>query len=86
MDRTLHIFLFVMIFVNAGSAQLNKTVWELNLNTTYHSYFQEAYQLYPKIPKGVLESVAYTATHIRHIQPKQEAPSCVGSVCPHIMV
>ena len=50
--------------------------WEINSNNRYNSFFQEAYNLYPSIPKGILESVAYTNTHIRHIQPENEAPSC----------
>ncbi|MDK2770829.1 MAG: choice-of-anchor D domain-containing protein [Flavobacterium sp.] len=50
--------------------------WEINSNNRYNSLFQEAYVLYPAIPKGILESIAYTNTHIRHIQPENEAPSC----------
>ena len=44
----------------------------------YANHFEEAYQLYPNVPRGILESVAYNHTHIRHIQPAQEAPSCIG--------
>lgn len=33
----------------------------------YSAYFQEAYDLYPSIPRGVLEAVAYGNTHIFHI-------------------
>ncbi|MBC7536340.1 MAG: N-acetylmuramoyl-L-alanine amidase [Ferruginibacter sp.] len=33
----------------------------------YSVYFQEAYDLHPSIPRGVLEAVAYGNTHIFHI-------------------
>jgi len=44
----------------------------------YNAYFDEAYQLYPDIPRGVLEAVSYTNTHIRHINPLAEEASCAG--------
>ncbi len=40
----------------------------------YAPFFEEAYQKYASIPKGVLEAIAYTRTRIRHISPE---PSCV---------
>ena len=43
-----------------GWAQINK----------YQAYFDEAYQKYPTIPRGVLEAVAYTNTRMQHVQPK----------------
>lgn len=46
-------------------------------NTEYNEYFEKAYQLYPDIPKGLLEAIAYTNTHVRHITP-DEAHSCTG--------
>lgn len=52
--------------------------WETKSNRTYNAFFEEAYNQYPNIPKGILESIAYTNTHIRHIQPESEAPSCSG--------
>ncbi len=47
----------------------------------YAAVFAEAYRLYPIIPKGMLEAVAYTQTHIRHITPA-EPESCTGMPLP----
>ena len=44
----------------------------------YASYFEEAYALYPDLPRGILEAVAWTNTRMRHVQPAQESPSCMG--------
>ena len=44
----------------------------------YQAYFEEAYQLFPDVPRGVLEAVAFTQTRIRHANPDLEAPSCIG--------
>ncbi|HOY32546.1 MAG TPA: N-acetylmuramoyl-L-alanine amidase [Bacteroidales bacterium] len=44
----------------------------------YQSYFNEAYQHYPDVPRGVLEAVSYTYTHIRHVDPPAEESSCSG--------
>lgn len=44
----------------------------------YNNYFTEAYSQYPQIPKGILEAVAYTNTHIRHITAQEEL-SCMGT-------
>ena len=45
----------------------------------YTAYFQEAYQLNPSIPKGVLEAVAYGNTHIYNIVHTQgENGNCMG--------
>ena len=47
----------------------------------YTSDFAEAYRRYPAVPKGVLEAVAYTQTHIRHIGASEQA-SCTGMPLP----
>ncbi len=45
----------------------------------YQSYFNEAYELYPKIPRGVLEAVSFTNTHFNHITHiEDEQGSCIG--------
>ena len=41
------------------------------------SAFAEAYSEHPQIPKGLLESIAYNRSRIRHISPN-EMESCVG--------
>lgn len=43
--------------------------------TPYAEYFEEAYQTYPTVPHGLLESVAWTNTRIRHLTPTE---SCQG--------
>jgi hypothetical protein len=45
--------------------------------TPYAAEFNEAYRRYPAVPRGVLEAVAYTQTHIRHIG-AEEPESCTG--------
>ena len=52
--------------------------WEITPNNQFNSFFQEAYTTYPSIPKGILESIAYTKTHIQHIEPEYGIPSCSG--------
>lgn len=49
--------------------------------TPYAADFTEAYRRYPAVPKGMLEAVAYTQTHIRHIS-ASEQPSCMGMPLP----
>lgn len=34
-------------------------------------YFNEAYQKYPNIPKGTLEAVAYSASHMNNLRPEK---------------
>ena len=43
----------------------------------YQSTFNKAYQLYPNIPKGYLEAVAYSQSRFSNIQPT-EFGSCIG--------
>jgi N-acetyl-anhydromuramyl-L-alanine amidase AmpD len=47
----------------------------------YAADFAEAYRRYPIIPKGMLEAVAYTQTHIRHINADKPL-SCTGMPLP----
>ncbi|GAB3839833.1 N-acetylmuramoyl-L-alanine amidase [Hymenobacter jeollabukensis] len=49
--------------------------------TPYAAEFAAAYQQYPTVPRGVLEAVAYTQTHMRHISPN-EPTSCTGMPLP----
>lgn len=48
-----------------------------NLSQDYSVYFEEAYEENPTLPRGILEAVAYTRTHIRHISANEPA-SCTG--------
>ena len=49
--------------------------------TPYAADFAEAYRRYPAVPGGMLEAVAYTQTHIRHIG-AAEPLSCTGMPRP----
>ncbi len=49
--------------------------------TRYAADFADAYRRYPAVPKGMLEAVAYTQTHIRHIG-ADEQPGCVEMPLP----
>ncbi|AII53195.1 hypothetical protein N008_14575 [Hymenobacter sp. APR13] len=49
--------------------------------TPYAAYFAEAYRQYPAVPRGMLEAVSFTQTHIRHIA-AQEPESCTGMPLP----
>ena len=49
----------------------------VSADTPYAADFAEAYRRYPVIPRGMLEAVAYTQTHIRHVGAEEQA-SCTG--------
>ena len=81
MKKVLHaIFLFCII--NSG-IKAQPTVKNIEPTIAYNAFFTEAYQKYPNIPKGVLEAIAYTQTHIRHINPTTEEQSCTGMPLPY---
>ncbi|RMG83440.1 MAG: hypothetical protein D6707_01080, partial [Bacteroidetes bacterium] len=44
----------------------------------YKKEFEKVYQLYPDIPKGILQAVAFTNTRVFHLEPSRMAPSCIG--------
>ena len=44
----------------------------------FESDFGEAYRLYPQVPRGLLEAIAFTRTRIRDVRPDLEEPSCAG--------
>ena len=46
-------------------------------NNSYQNHFNEAYQLYPNIPKGVLEGISWSQTRMAHIT-SDETESCMG--------
>ena len=56
---------------------LISTSRELLIENPYTSSFKKAYSLYPSVPKGILEAVAYTQTRFSHLQDNTE-PSCIG--------
>jgi N-acetyl-anhydromuramyl-L-alanine amidase AmpD len=68
------IYLFLALLL-AGSltAQTNY----VRPSNAFAVYFNEAYALYPSIPKGILEAVAYTNTHLTMLD-GSEPESCMG--------
>jgi N-acetyl-anhydromuramyl-L-alanine amidase AmpD len=44
------------------------------------NYFNEAYSQYPGLPKGILESMAYSASHMNNLQPHtgDDHTNCMG--------
>ena len=62
--------------LQAQTAARNATS-TIGAETPYAADFAEAYRRYPVIPRGMLEAVAYTQTHIRHIGADEQA-SCTG--------
>lgn len=73
MIKNLHyLFLFYLLITTIHA----QNTWQLDLPTNHKSSFEAAYQKYPEIPKGILESVAYTSTHLKHL--KNQQMSCVG--------
>ncbi|RXR16278.1 choice-of-anchor D domain-containing protein [Flavobacterium amnicola] len=74
MKKTL--LLFALLFLSAKTT--NAQNWEIKTNADFNPYFEEAYRMYPEIPRGILESVAYTNTHLKHIAPNPDHQSCIG--------
>lgn len=67
------LFLLFSVKISANSTE-NAPV------NPYQSYFNEAYTLYPELPRGVLEAVAFTNTRFTNLS-GDEDESCVGM--PH---
>jgi len=66
------IFLFLVHFLSA------KHTDPIVVNP-YEAHFAKAYSLYPEIPKGTLEAVAFCNTHFNHItHAAGEQESCSG--------
>lgn len=74
MKKTLSIIISVLFFshVLCGLTPNEKIV-----TNVYSVYFNNAYALYPDIPKGTLEAVAFTNTRFTHLG-SNEAESCAG--------
>ena len=49
----------------------------LSAQNEAYPYFNAAYNQYPDIPRGMLEAISYTQTHVRHVKPSEDA-SCTG--------
>lgn len=68
------LFLLTVLF-------LSQSFIGFSQNLTYQPHFNEAYQLHPNIPKGVLEGIAWSYTRITHIT-ADEPEGCSG--IPHV--
>lgn len=51
---------------------------ELLVNNPYAAVFRKAYSLHPSIPKGVLESVAWSQSRFSNLNMPTVEPSCIG--------
>lgn len=73
------IFLLLFLLPLAVFSQQMLPVTASAAKVDYSEYFENAYQQFPDIPRGVLEAVAYGNTHIFHLThaPGQEE-SCMG--------
>ncbi|MCX7953754.1 MAG: N-acetylmuramoyl-L-alanine amidase, partial [Bacteroidales bacterium] len=49
-----------------------------DIQANYINYYNKAYIIYPKIPKGFLEAFAWANTHNHHKTLENTAPSCTG--------
>ncbi len=68
------LFLLVSVFtLHSFASPINDAL----INNPYALSFRKAYSLYPSIPKGVLESVAYSQSRFSHLNAIVE-PSCIG--------
>ncbi|MES2566489.1 MAG: N-acetylmuramoyl-L-alanine amidase [Bacteroidota bacterium] len=56
----------------------SNSVGELLINNAYAASFKKAYSLNPSIPKGVLESVAFSQSRFEHLGTSFYEPSCIG--------
>lgn len=69
------ILLFTVIF---SFQTFVKASNDLLVTNSYQSFFNKAYALNPLIPKGVLESVAYTQSRFYHLGDFLQESSCIG--------
>lgn len=51
---------------------------DLLTTNNYESSFRKAYSLNPSIPKGVLESIAFTQSRFAQLGTSSQEPSCIG--------
>jgi N-acetyl-anhydromuramyl-L-alanine amidase AmpD len=69
--KKIFILLSIFLFTRFSVAQL------VPVENSYQTTFNQAYTIYPEIPRGVLEAVAYQQTRITHLTEFTE-PSCTG--------
>ena len=69
------------VFTYAAVFAISANIWASDImievpENPYQSSFQKAYSIYPSVPKGFLEAVAYTQTRFYHLDGSQN--SCMG--------
>ena len=64
----------VALFAKAGQTPAQRDALPEN---NFLSFFENAYQEHPSIPKGILEAVSFTNTHFAHLT-VGEPESCTG--------
>jgi N-acetyl-anhydromuramyl-L-alanine amidase AmpD len=69
MKKLLPVFISLLFFSAKGS--------DLIVENPYSASFKKAYSLYPSVPKGMLEAVAFTQSRFYHLSDNTE-PSCIG--------
>ena len=74
MKKILSILISFLFFSTTANSSADKDAIAVN---PYEVYFNKAYALYPDIPKGTLEAVAFTNTRFNHIT-STDAESCTG--------
>jgi len=83
MGRLISIFILACIVSFSLNAQTAEEIDQIAINSQIadynkvKAYFAEAYAMYPTIPKGMIEAVAYTSTRFYNV-PMSEDTSCAG--------
>ncbi|MBL7935144.1 MAG: N-acetylmuramoyl-L-alanine amidase [Bacteroidia bacterium] len=63
-------FISLHVFSNSGN--------ELLIHNPYSEFFKKAYSLNPSIPKGILESVAFSQSRFENLGTSAQESSCIG--------
>ena len=67
------VFILLLLLIKISIAK------DIDVVNNYKSAFQDAYNLYPEIPKGLLEAVSFNQTKFTHIINNPNDPgSCIG--------
>lgn len=68
------LFIATILSIQSSASSIN----ELLINNPYEASFRKAYSLNPSIPKGVLESVAFTQSRFAQLGTYGQESSCIG--------
>lgn len=70
--------LLLIVFCAFTFQLFSSSVGDLLVNNPYDAFFRKAYALNPSIPKGVLESVAFSQSRFAHLGTNEQESSCIG--------